>query len=65
MIGTVEGLNLKDLRTNYTSWLVEEGAALSLLQCALGHLTPLVTGRFYNKAQNATEKLVPLQKSFF
>jgi integrase len=60
----VEGLKLKDLRPNYTSWLVEAGATLSLLQCSLGHSTPLVTGRFYNKAQKATEILVPLQKSF-
>jgi hypothetical protein len=42
---------------------MEEGAPISLLEAALGHPTPEVTQRHYNKAHNASVVLLEHQRS--
>lgn len=60
----VEGFEpFKGMRASYTTWRVEEGAALSLLEAALGHSTPVITQKHYNKAHEASKLLLEKQRS--
>jgi integrase len=53
----------KNLRTTYTSWRIEEGAPIDLLQAALGHTSPMTTARHYNRARCATKILIMKQRT--
>jgi integrase len=53
----------RGMRTSYCSWRVEEGASLSLLEAAMGHSTPVITQKHYNKAHEATKLIMVNQRS--
>ena len=53
----------RGMRTSYVSWRIEEGANVSLLDVVLGHSTPVITQKFYNKARVATSQMIPNQRS--
>ena len=52
----------KNLRATYTSWRIEEGVSIGLLQRALGHTTLNTTARFYNLAQKCSDEIVKTQR---
>lgn len=59
----VPEFRFRSVRNAWTSWHVDRGAELGLLQRALGHSTAATTARYYNLAQRASETLVESQPS--
>jgi integrase len=61
----IPGFRFESLRNTYTSWRVEEGVSLGLIQQALAHTTIATTAKYYNKAKAASEVIVKTQRSIF
>jgi integrase len=59
----VHGFRFESLRNMYTTWRVEEGVSLGLIQQALAHSTVATTAKHYNKAKLATEIIVKTQRN--